>query len=289
MPRISDRILSAVAYIYPDEESARRGDPRGGTGFLVCLPMEGVADAAHLFVATANHVVGYMKAAWLRVSTTEGTSHTIEIPAAAWISHPDGDDVAIAGIDRELDADVDTIKCIPNEWLITHDLLSQLDLGPGDETFFVGRFKHHDGRDVNRPSARFGNISLMPGDVHIAERGLAQEAFIVEARSLSGYSGSPVFVFLPPMTPRPSQVLDPGQRIQLEKRGAGPLLLGVDCAHLRDSELVRDGEGHPVDDGLYVQSNSGMLAVVPAWKLSELFANPESRDFMQRDRESWTS
>lgn len=52
--------------------------------------------------------------------------------------------------------------------------------------FFLGRFVTHDGKQRNLPTVRFGNLATMPWEPVLTERGLRQESFLVEARSLSG-------------------------------------------------------------------------------------------------------
>jgi hypothetical protein len=52
------------------------------------------------------------------------------------------------------------------------------------------------------------------------------------------------------------------------------MLLGVDWGHINDWEPVRDASGRPVNPSnpkqMQVCVNTGMMAVVPAWKLAEL-------------------
>src|SRR5207237_1083251 len=68
-------------------------------------------------------------------------------------------------------------------------------VGVGDDIYMIGRFVNHEGRAKNTPSARFGNISMMPGEaIEIGHGSTPQESFAVELRSMCGYSGSPVFV-----------------------------------------------------------------------------------------------
>jgi hypothetical protein len=195
----------------------------------------------------------------------------------------------VAAAPINIDIEPLDVMCIPPEWFLTRELAVQVDLGPGDEVFFVGRLKHYDGGDSNRPSARFGNLSMMPTRIRLRQSGMGQESFVVEARSLSGYSGSAVFVHFPPMTPRPSVKLAADQRHVLERRGAGPYLLGVDVAHLGSPAAIRDAQGEPVSEGWQVDSNSGMLAVVPAWKVAELFETPEVEAILREDRAAWAA
>src|SRR5438445_660680 len=68
----------------------------------------------------------------------------------------------------------------------------------GGTGFLLGWFISHSSKQTNQPLARFGNIAMMPGEKVVDGRGLRVEAYLVEMRSLSGYSGSPVFVYLAP-------------------------------------------------------------------------------------------
>lgn len=57
MPRIDDRILNSVFYLYPSVEAAEAGDEEGGTGFRVSVASEMHPDRAHLYAVTNAHVV----------------------------------------------------------------------------------------------------------------------------------------------------------------------------------------------------------------------------------------
>lgn len=53
----------------------------------------------------------------------------------------------------------------------------------------------------------------------------------------------------------------------------GPWLLGVDWGHINDYAPVVRGDGRPVNPDpkqMQVKVNTGMAAVVPAWKLDQL-------------------
>jgi hypothetical protein len=65
----------------------------------------------------------------------------------------------------------------------------------------MGLFSEHPGGDHNEPIARFGNIALMPAEkvtVDVGDSTAHIRAYLVEARSWGGHSGSPAFVFFPP-------------------------------------------------------------------------------------------
>lgn len=49
-----------------------------------------------------------------------------------------------------------------DEGALTAEEVRELNVGPGDECYMVGRLATHGGRLTNSPVARFGNIALMP-------------------------------------------------------------------------------------------------------------------------------
>lgn len=149
----------------------------------------------------------------------------------------------------------------------------------------VGRFIGHDGKQRNTPSVRFGNIAMMPLEPLLHERGHKQESYLVEARSLPGYSGSPVFVWSPSLTARPKSVGESGKEEYAITEAFGPWLLGIDWCHLLTREPVREkGEDEkPTQQGWFVRSNSGMAGVIPIWKLDELLDIDELKE--GRDRQ----
>ncbi len=88
----------------------------------------------------------------------------------------------------------------------------------------------------------------------------------MEALSVSGYSGSAVVVFTTYVS---GLAMDIG--VGTPVRVSDPRLLGVNWGHLkaRGKSYVQDEQGARVPD-LYVRQNSGVAAVVPAWKITEL-------------------
>lgn len=74
--------------------------------------------------------------------------------------------------------------------------------------FVVGRFVNAEGRQKNLPTLRFGNIAQSPQEKIKQDRvfgSFEQESYLVEARTISGYSGSPVCVLLDPAWKRPGR------------------------------------------------------------------------------------
>jgi len=310
MPRIPKPALECVAYLYPSEDDARRGEQAGGTGFVVGvgdrrdgwtgsrLPWsmrfwERGADKPHgepfLYVVTAAHVINPGRSPVVRLTTDVHGTVLLEMSAESWIRHPDGDDVAVCPLGPA--AELPQIPFIPEGAFAMEGAVESEGVGVGDEAFFIGRFVNHDGRQRNAPTARFGNVSMLPGEpVRHTGFQLDQESFLVEMRSLPGYSGSPVFVYSSGISLR--ETLKGWEARRDAKRAIHPRgyraptldqqveanytalfsvhLLGVDWAHLAGTQRVKTEAGDPVPERWHVEENSGMMAVVPAWKVSEI-------------------
>ena len=98
-----------------------------------------------------------------------------------------------------------------------------------------------------------------------------QESFLADIKSIGGYSGSPVFwdIHAAPFfhaNPRVELANKSGQRVRI-------YLLGIDWAHIRDWESISGGDGKPLCTGHQVELNTGIAAIVPAWKLQDLLDN----------------
>jgi hypothetical protein len=152
--------------------------------------------------------------------------------------------------------------------LKSEEVIRAHSIGPGDNVFMIGRFGAHGGQLSNRPSVRSGIISMMPGDPIRQEDGHEQISFLVEAHSIGGYSGSPVFVYVSKWLPRPKVISLEGN---LDWRC---WLLGVDWGHLHDWAYVIGESGSLLPGKEKVRLNSGMMCVIPAWRLRD-FLNCE--------------
>lgn len=141
-------------------------------------------------------------------------------------------------------------------------------LGPGDEVFMAGRFVDFDGRQKNTPTARFGNIAMLPGE---------EDFYLIEHHSLPGCSGSPVFVRID----TDQRGGDNARIHDLNRSGEyqrfyGPWLLGLDSFRVQDWLRVYDSRSDAAvtTPSGWVKTNSGMAGVVPAWKIMELLESP---------------
>jgi hypothetical protein len=297
MPWIDPQYLECAVYLYPSEKEAEDGDRIGGSGFVVGIDCGAPAvNYPHevfrpkiLCVVTNKHVIdsGNMVA---RINTMDGRHDIIPLDGARWYTHKDGDDLAVCPV-RLSTAHSVLFYNVRSSNLITKKIIDDYEIGPGDDVFVIGRFVNHEGKQKNLPSARFGNIAQMPWEP-IMIGGRPQESFLVEARSISGYSGAPVFVFcqLPPVPSninpqvikmvREGKIKLPGvsnKRLQIPIM-LGPWLLGIDYCHIRwDEPIWSKITQRPVSDDWFIKSNTGMMGVVPAWKLAEILEGDDMK------------
>lgn len=271
MPLIHQDWINSVFYIYESQEDAERGEPTGGTGFIV------VAEAPHPSNAAAEVVFGYAvtnlhclkkdQPRFCRFNLTAGGFDIKRFEDKDWSRHLDFDDVVVAPLALESTVKFSFIRA---SMFFTDEVRGLYGIGVGDPTFMVGRFNKHEGRTQNLPAARAGHIAMMNIEPIKRDDDLNQESYLVEMLSLPGYSGSPVFVYVAPDSYRA------GDPVLRGTHGAqGPWLLGIDWCHLRTKEPVRELNGHPCEPRMYVEMNTGMAGVVPASKIMDILVLPE--------------
>lgn len=261
MPQIPNEYTQVVVYIYPRRAAAERGEPEsrlGGTGFFIRAPYESPIDnEGQLYIATAAHVVEELSMAYVRINSVTGGVAVWEIPSSGWHLHQDAD-VAVAPV--ELERGTVLAGYVPTEAFLSRVDAEKYAIGLGDETFTVGRFVNHEGQQRNTPTVRCGNIAMMPHEpIHAKKR--AQLSYLVEARSQSGYSGSPVFVYSPAGT----RVAGSTRHILMG--GLGPWLLGLVWCYTTTQQ---------VNQQQFLQDHqTGLMGVIPAERIAELLAQED--------------
>jgi hypothetical protein len=281
MSWIPPTYLDCVVYLFDTREDAESGEMQGGSGFVVGYP-SAVNPQVYYHYAVTNRHVARGGSPVIRVNTKDGRHDIIELTEEQWIFQ-DGQDLAVAKVDFP-----EPIKLvfIVLDQFIDKDLVVENKIGPGDEVFTVGRFATHAGEKCNLPCARFGNISMMDHEPLFCEKyGHDQDSFLVEFRTLGGFSGSPVFVYRTPATMFYSPIgLLPSPHATKRPIGYLPWLLGIVWAYLPSHFELKDKGGDDLKDnleGAYALGNSGMAAVIPVWRLVSLLNTspfPEERE-----------
>jgi hypothetical protein len=147
--------------------------------------------------------------------------------------------------------------------------LNNLNIGIGDEVHAIGLFSAIPGNHSNMPIVRAGNIAMMPTEQIQTELGHT-DVFLVEARSIGGMSGSPIFV-RPTLRQRLKN--ENGEVVNAFCTGSGETLLGMVQGHwdIREGEINKPSFTNDRKRGV----NYGIAVVVPAQKIYEtLYSEP---------------
>lgn len=313
MPRIVDQIVDAVIYLYPSRRDAEEARLGGGTGFLVSVESAVNKNHLHIYAVTNKHVINNGGLV-VRINRHDGSTEIIEFDYLDWERHADSD-VAIAQI-GQMDESIIRFRCIRSNQLITKDIAKRLDIGLGDDVYMVGRFAPHAGKTTNMPSVRSGIISALPNPNEKVNTQIGDlEAFLVEMRSISGFSGSPVIFDVPFDVMLILEVLGKIINSQVDKNGNPPSpemmisiksrrnrsledamglqlnnwLIGIDAGNFPRLENVyeikRIQDFTIKDETNYkAENHSGFSIVIPAWKILDLL-NSDRFDMERKKRD----
>jgi hypothetical protein len=248
-----------------------------GTGFFLGVPIGNPKSPTYVAVViTALHVINNIEGAgqtpnkiFLRVNTKDGGVEHVHIPTENWI-RPDIDDQIKNG---KIDATVcwfpgnnsptgkyDYLLMPASNEIAFRQLLDDEDIGIGDDVFFTGLFRYHTQTERNEPIVRSGIIAAMPETIS-TDYG-PQRAFLVESRSMGGFSGSPVFV-----TPGFLRFDEEGQ-LKIRPTFGSSYLIGVISGHWDAPEDVQIMGGLAERTSL----NMGIAKVTPMEKVFPLIA-----------------
>jgi hypothetical protein len=254
----------------PDPETSAVGRRLVGTAFFTTVRNSRGAEV--IYAITAQHLLDKTEEfgpLFVRLSTTVG-HEDFEAPQSAWTRHPSTDVAAI----RVPVPPQPEFRSIGNDRLMTNGMVVEHRVGPGDELFFTGLFSEHPGRTRVEPIMRFGMLSMMPHEpIKVRDLRVASEidAYLVEARSWGGHSGSPAFIYYP--------AYRSGNSISVPME-LPVFLLGLVQSHYEiksDVELTGDFLGRGM-----VPINAGIAAVVPSQKIIEVLMD----DDLVKDRDN---
>lgn len=247
------------------------------TGFVIAQEEHGMRLG---FLVTAQHVVGGLLAKghdiWIRTNLKSGLCEQQPVPAQIWHYHPNspqGSDVAAAMVNDWGDSDVHAIHINgPQGAVASKEVMNSLQIGLGAEIAIVGLFRSHFGAEHNVPIVRAGNIAAFQDEPIKTQYSGDIDAHLIEARSIGGLSGSPVFLTLPPVRMLRVETGRPGHhRMQTTfTSGQGIFLLGLVHGHFDINNLNDD-----VSEGGGVGGvNTGIGVVVPVEKIVETINEP---------------
>jgi hypothetical protein len=284
VPGIPASDLNCAFYLYPSEAAAKGGVRLGGSGFWVGVSSLAIPHFWWLYAVSNRHVVHLHGASVIRANSLAGGVRIINAEPTDWIEHPSGHDIAILPMQSPSSDGIQLASVLTGMFVEEMDVKSNI-IEVGNEVFMIGRFINHEGKARNTPSARFGNISMLPGEpIYVDAKTSPQESFAVELRSMCGYSGSPVFVTVEnPMRHFANSVRD------------REYLLGVHWGHIVEpwtveTKIVRKAMPTALAadeiEVNQVSANTGMNGVVPAWRLKELLDMPRFKDVREAEEKA---
>ena len=259
--RINEKIKKCVAFL-----QLRKYDGSYeyiGTCFFISIQEQ---QHVYNFVVTAKHILDGIKnkhslnEIFIKINLKNGSMDRVCIKIDDWISHQDEKvDVAVSQFIFQKNYDH---LFYPSNAFMTDDLINENEIDCGDEVFIAGLFKHYVGNIKNSPIIRIGNISLMPREI-INVHGNPMEAYLIESRSTSGLSGSPVFVNLGDIRRIQDQVkYAQGEQI--------PPLFGLIYGHFDSTDGEMDTVISIKLNNNQTKINAGIAIVTPVNKLKEI-------------------
>jgi len=272
MPKLGEYewLLDTAFFLYPTVDDAKRGTKAGGTGFLIAIPSERWPDDYHHVYGVTNWHVVESDSRVIRINRKSAAPAAFERTPSDWhfVPGPHGYDVAVTPL--ALSPDEHRVAALGPTFFLTDDDVVKHEINAGEDVFMLGRFVDYDGIEVNEPSLRFGNISIMRAPIE-QPNGCQRTSFVLDMHSRTGYSGSPVFVYRTTgsIFAKPNTIMGGGHLLKLLGVHWGQFPERWEFADARDSSSITKGK--------YVTGFSGMTCVCPAVAIREVLELPELR------------
>ena len=200
--KIPDQVRKAVGFVA--YENRTNGDfiPVGSFFFLGHDAKPGETNSPKMYAVTARHVIDGLRAkgareVMLRLNPKRHDASLIthRVPLDDWFFHPTDNSIDVAIKEMGIPVEADHLV-VPLSLAATKQIFDRHDVELGDEVFISGLFRHHYGYKRNIPIVRIGNLAALK-DERVSTKSFGEiEAYLIEARSTGGLSGSPVFLNL---------------------------------------------------------------------------------------------
>lgn len=278
--RVPDEVKDSVFYICAKRtQGVNEVYSLMGTGFFVAVPVDGRPDLNFVYLVTAKHVIedtkknsidGYIH---LRLNTRDEGYEFVHVNSDMWVTHATDESIDASVLMVAPDRDKYSYKAIPLFMSLTHEHSNYSLVGAGDEVFITGLFVKQFGKQRNIPIIRTGNIAMMNEEPVQTKYGQS-DAILIEARSIGGLSGSPVFVH------KFAVEVEDGD---LFYRTGGNQLFWLGLIHGHwDEETTPDSLEM---DTSVDRVNMGIAVVVPAEKILEVINHPEFEEKRKKELE----
>ncbi len=197
--KIPAEVRKIVAFVCYLDHAVKTYKPVG-TGFFI---RSGKTTPQHSrsYLMTAKHVVEGLKeqgvhTLWLRINRTKGvTPAYMELPVDKFFYHPTDPSIDIALIKLAIPEEADHLM-LPLDMFMDEQKFAEYEIDLGEEVIITGFFSHHFGKTKNIPVVRVGNLASLDEEKVATKKYGDVRAYLVEARSIGGLSGSPAFLNL---------------------------------------------------------------------------------------------
>lgn len=172
---------------------------RGSVFFIGTADVPGEENlVGDLHWVTAKHVIEGIRrlgceSVFVRLNVMDGETRWVETKTSDWYSSKNNPASDIAILSHGFDETDDHVAIGP-QFFLNEEIIDRLDLGVSDEVAVVGLFRHRAGRMRNIPIVRMGNVASFDHEDLINTQLGPAPIYLIEARSIGGLSGSPVFV-----------------------------------------------------------------------------------------------
>ena len=171
-----------------------------GSAFWLGRDIPGQARTTRTYLVTARHVIDDIRKTgldqvWLRLNHTDGSSRWAPTNISQWYVHPSDASLDVTILEAGVPDGHDHLV-VPFSLCLTPELAETNEVALGDEVFVVGLFTHHHGEQRNIPIVRVGNLAAKDEEKLNSVAFGRMDAYLIEARSIGGLSGSPVFLNL---------------------------------------------------------------------------------------------
>lgn len=260
--RVPDDIVKCVGFLCVNSGEWLYG----GTGFFVSVKSELHADALYGYFVTAKHcVLEAEKYGDLHIRLNQRNGRLLRVCIRSpWLYSDDpGVDLAILPFAPQPGVDA---KHLDSSMVASDEILAQQGIGIGDDLIITGLLTKRYGETKNLPIVRFGNIAAMPAEPLFDKRtGAKYNGYLIEARSIGGLSGSPVFAHVG------------AGRHRGHNYPHSAILLGIIRGHWDHEEPSVDFAGKEKD-----VVNMGIAVAIPAQEIRKILF---SEDMVNKRRE----
>jgi hypothetical protein len=250
--KLQSQIIDSCCFLGLEENGIIK--PRA-TAFYAVVPFAHDRRIGRGYLVTAKHNV--QKAAgrqlFVSINKQKGADRTAEwlpLDVTTWFDHPvdQAADIAVADW-RPEGVHQGSYFGILTDAFLGGTGPADFEVGEGMTTATIGLFHYHPGVERHTPLVRIGSLAARPKDRVKTSLGDA-EAYLIEARSVGGLSGSPVFLR--------EETFNGFQRHSL---------LGLIQGHYDWKDEVAENEWQPI--------HTGIAVVTPSTKILETLQRPE--------------